>query len=258
MTFIAAFIFGAIVGSFLNVCILRLPRNESLVHPGSHCVACSKAVAWHDNIPCVSYFVLGGRCRHCHVKISAQYPAVEILTGLLFILFYVIFGFTPKGVVYLVLALALLVESVIDWRYQIIPDEITLPTIVLGLAVSAMWPEFHGESSRLWGFLQSVIGLLVGGGLLYGAGAITERILKKEAMGGGDVKLMAGLGALLGWQGVFWIIFIASFLGSIVGLYLRIKEGQERIPFGPYLAGAAFFYLFFGQALMAWYLGCLR
>ena len=149
--------------------------------------------------------------------------------------------------------LALLVEAFIDLRHQIIPDAITLPGIAVGLMASSLFPGLHGESVWWMGLLKSAVGILVGGGFFYVAGTLAEWILKKEALGGGDVKLLAMIGALLGWPGVVWTIFASSLIGSAVGLYLRIKNGDERIPFGPYLAAGAFFYLFFGQRIILWY-----
>ncbi len=255
---IAALILGCLVGSFLNVCILRLPKEESIVFPGSHCTKCNKPIAWYDNIPVVSYVMLGAKCRHCKTTISIQYPLIEILTGVLFVSFYHFFGATPKGVLYLYLALGLLVQSVIDYRYKIIPDSITLPAIVIGLMASALFPEIHGQAAHLSGFWASLRGVLVGGGFLYVVGSLGEWILKKEAMGGGDVKLLAAVGAVTGWHGVLWTIFVGSLAGAIVGIYLRIRQGEEMIPFGPFLALGAFLYLFIGPQAMDWYFGWLR
>ena len=249
MFYVLATVLGAITGSFLNVCIFRLPHDESVVFPGSHCQSCKKPIAALDNIPVLSFLILKGRCRHCAAKISLQYPLVEILSSCLFVLFYTYFGLTAKGILYLLFSLALLVETFIDLRHQIIPDVITLPGILIGLAASTMFPPLHGQGLWWQGLLKSLIGMLVGGGFLYLTGTIAGIILKKEALGGGDVKLLAMIGALLGWPGVAWTIFVSSALGSVVGIYLRIKNGEERIPFGPYIAAGAFFYLFFGQKI---------
>lgn len=245
---------GVCVGSFLNVCIVRLPEERSIVFPGSHCVTCKTPILWYDNIPVVSYLLLRGRCRKCRTGISWVYPFIEIVTGALFVLFYMTLGVTPAAFVYLGLSLALLVETVIDLRYQIIPDEITLPGIVSGLVVSALWPGLHGKELWWSGALSSGIGILAGGGFLYAAGTLAEKILKKEAMGGGDVKLLAFIGAVLGWQGVLWTVLVSSFTGAIAGSILRWTTGEERIPFGPYLALGAFLYIFFGQSSIRWYI----
>ncbi len=251
---LVVFAVGLITGSFLNVCIFRLPEGQSVVFPSSHCCFCQKAIGWYDNIPLVSYAVLKGRCRHCRAAISPQYFWIELFTGALFVLFYFYFGVTARGSVYLIFALALLVETAIDFRHQIIPDAITLPGIVLGLVASTLIPGLHGQTSPLWGFVWALAGLLVGGGILYLAGTLAEWILKKEAMGGGDVKLLAMIGTILGWPGVLWTIFVSSLLGSVVGLYVRLTKGQERIPYGPYLAAAAFSYLFIGKQAIQVYL----
>ena len=142
-----AFVFGAIVGSFLNVCILRLPKNESIVFPGSHCFSCGKDIAWYDNIPILSYFILGGKCRHCKKSFSIQYAAVEFLTAVLTAFYLWHFGWGPRAAIYWVLTLALLVQTFIDLKYQIIPDEITLPGIGLGLICSAFFPLIHNHSA---------------------------------------------------------------------------------------------------------------
>ena len=252
------FLLGAVVGSFLNVCVFRIPKNESIIFPVSHCQRCLYPVNWRDNIPIVSFALLKGRCRHCNAPISSQYLWVEILCGALFILFYAVFGASVHGGVYLMLSLALLTESLIDWKHQIIPDGITLPGIVIGLAVSGLFPELHGESVWFRGFLSGGLGVLFGGGVLYAVGTISERIMKKETMGGGDVKLLAMIGAVLGWQGVLGALFISSFFGSVVGIILRWRRGQEKIPFGPYLAIGTFLYLFFGQQMIDAYVGIFK
>ena len=254
----AIFVFGSMVGSFLNVCMLRLPKDESIVFPASHCTSCQKRIAWYDNVPVLSFLALGACCRHCRAKISWQYPIVEVLTGVLFIVFYRTFGPTPRGFVYLYLTLALFVQAVIDTRYRIIPDGITLPAIAVGLAASVLFPGLHDESSRWRGLFASLEGVLLGGGFLYLVGTLAEFLLKKEAMGGGDVKLLAAIGAVIGWRGVLWTIFVSSFVGSIIGLYGKWKHGQELIPYGPFLALGAFLYIFFGPQAMDWYFSYLR
>lgn len=254
MPSLIAFALGAMTGSFLNVCIFRLPEGESVVFPASHCRGCRKPIAWYDNVPMLSFLLLRGRCRQCGAGISWQYFWVELATALTFVLFYSFFGLTAIGAIYLALTLALFVETAIDFRHQIIPDAITLPGMVLGLALSFALPELHGESSRVWGLFWSLAGLLAGGGFLYAAGTLAEKILKKEAMGGGDVKLLAMIGAFLGWKAVLWTIFVSSFLGSIVGIVLRLSRGDERIPFGPYLGAAACLYLFIGDQAIEAYL----
>ncbi len=250
-----AFLFGTIIGSFLNVCIYRLPKEESIVFPASHCPGCSKPIAWHDNVPVLSFCILRGRCRNCKQKISFQYPLIELVTGLLFVLFYTTFGVTVTSVIFLVFSLALLVCTVIDWYHQIIPDAITLPGMLIGLAISTIYPALHGETIFWKGFLAAFLGLMAGGGFLYVSAIMAEYFLKKEAMGGGDIKLLGLIGTLLGWQGSVWTIFISSVLGSIMGLWMRLVQKKEYFPFGPAIALAAFLYVFIGQQAIDWYLG---
>lgn len=257
MPVLIAFVMGALIGSFLNVCILRMPRNESIVLPASHCFACHKVIAWYDNIPIASYFILRGRCRHCGAVFSMRYALVEALTGLLFALTFGYFGLKPVAFVYVFLIAALIVETFIDLDHQIIPDEITLPGIVIGLLLSVLIPGLHGQMFWGWNVFWSFIGVLVGGGVLYLMGTIAEWVLKKEAMGGGDVKLLAMIGSIIGWQGVVWTLFVSSVIGSVVGLYLRAKRGDQLIPYGPYLAAAAVSYIFVGPQCVRWYLGYL-
>jgi leader peptidase (prepilin peptidase)/N-methyltransferase len=252
--FLILFFLGAAVGSFLNVCLIRLPMRESIMFPASHCLSCRRPIAWFDNIPVLSFLALGGRCRNCGSRISRQYPLVEILTALAFVFCYGVFGMTAKGVLYLALVLALLAVSVIDSKDRIIPDAVTLPGIALGLGASLALPHLLGADSRLTGLMQSALGVLLGGGILWLIGTAAEWALKKEAMGGGDVKLLAMIGAFTGWQGVLWTVFFGSFAGMVVGLYLRACKGEERLPFGPCLAAAAVLYLFFGGTVWRGYL----
>ena len=258
MPSVIAFVFGSMIGSFLNVCILRMPKDESIVFPASHCPKCQRPIQWYDNIPIVSFLLLRARCRACKTPISWQYPVIEALTGILFVVFYHRFGVTATGVLYLYLSACLLAQTLIDWRHRIIPDQLTLPAIVVGLALSTVFPEIHGQTSHGAGFLRSFLGFLVGGGSLYLAGTIAEWILKKEAMGGGDVKLLAAIGAAIGWRGVLWTILLSSVAGSVVGIYTRVTKGEELIPYGPFLAFGAFTYLFVGPQAMEWYFNWLQ
>ena len=254
----AAFVIGSMVGSFLNVCILRMPKDESIVFPSSHCTSCNKPIAWYDNIPVLSFLLLGARCRRCKVKISWQYPIIEAVTGALFVVFLNKFGMTPKGFLYLYLTLGMLVQSLIDWRYRIIPDSITFPAMGVGLVASVVFPDIHDRASHWEGLFASLIGFLAGGGFLYIVGTVAEWALKKEAMGGGDVKLLAAIGAAIGWKGVLWTVFVSALLGSVAGIYEKLRRGEELIPYGPFLAAAAFLYLFVGPQVIEWYFGLLR
>lgn len=257
MDFVAAFIFGTIVGSFLNVCIIRLPLEESIAFPASHCRLCKAPIAWYDNIPLVSFLVLRGRCRACSQKISSQYFWVELVTGCLFILFYVRFGLTVTGIVYLIFSLSLLVGSLIDLKYRILPDEITCVGTGLALILSGCFPVLHHAASWNEGVVRSFIGLLFGGGFIYFSAKLVEIFVKKEAMGGGDIKLMALVGALLGVSGALWTIFVSSLTGSLIGMYYRLRKGEETLAYGPHLAFAAFLYVLVGPTVIRAYMSFL-
>ncbi len=259
---VVSFIFGSIVGSFLNVCIYRLPREESIVFPGSHCPHCQKAISWFDNIPFLSYILLKGRCRYCRQPISFRYFIVELLTALLFFTLFLKFGFTWGLLIYLVFISALIIATFTDFDHLIIPDVISYPALLLGLILSTAYPSMQRTLSQ-WsqistgpgeGFLASLTGAVSGGLFLYLIGAIGKKIFKKEAMGGGDVKLLAMIGAFLGWQLVTLTIFISALSGSIVGLIIKFKKGESYIPYGPYLALGAVISLLWGRELINWYL----
>lgn len=247
-----AFILGAVVGSFLNVCIYRIPAEKSIVSPPSSCPACGHPIRWYENIPMVSYLLLRGRCSSCQIRISPRYPAVEALTGGLFALTFFYFGFSTATMVYLIFVAALVVITFIDLDHQIIPDVISLPGILVGFAGSFFVPWLT------WS--DSIFGVLLGGGSLLAVAWGYEKLTGREGMGGGDIKLLAMFGAFLGWQAVFPVIFLASLVGTLVGVPLMlIQKGDTRlaIPFGPFLALAAIVYLFWGQMLIDWYLGLL-
>lgn len=254
MPLLAAFVFGTIAGSFFNVCIFRIPEGRSVVFPRSACRSCSRPIAWYDNVPCLSYLWLKGRCRACGARVSVQYPIIEAATGLLFVAHALRFGWTPYAAVTLVLSSVLLLQGVIDWKHRIIPDALTLPGIAAGLAASCALPQLQGETGTLAALGSSALGLLAGGGFLYAAGWLGERVFRKEAMGGGDVKLMALVGAWTGPVGVLWTVLVGSLAGSVYGLYRRWKNAEEHIPFGPFLGAGAFLYVFFGERVIAWYL----
>lgn len=247
------FLFGLLIGSFLNVCIYRLPRNLSVVRPSSMCPHCRAKIRWYDNVPLLSFLILGGRCRICRNKISLRYPMVELLGGLSLWVAFRVFGLSAYGLSAAVLFCAFVVVSFIDFEHQIIPDEITLPGIVLGLAFSAFFPAWHGTDLHLGGVMGSVIGLAVGGGILWIMGVFGEWVFKKESMGGGDVKLLAAIGAFIGWHGVLLTIFCASLLGACAGLVMKITRGSERLPFGPYLAVGAVLHILWGPEMLSWY-----
>lgn len=239
-------LFGLLVGSFSNVCIYRMPRQESVVFPASHCTACGSPVRPYDNIPVVSYLLLGGKCRSCGVKISPIYPAVESAIGLLITLAYLHFGLSVEFLVTAVVSTVLVIITVIDLQHRIIPDKITLPGIVFGFAAG-----FYLE-----GWLDSLIGFFVGGGLFY-----LIAVLSRGGMGGGDIKFIAAAGALVGWQKVLLIIFIGALSGSVVGIALMALKGGTRksmIPFGPFLALGTLLVLYFGDDLVRLYLSTMQ
>jgi len=247
-----AFIFGAVVGSFLNVCIYRIPAEKSIVSPPSSCPACGHQIRWFENVPILGYLMLRGRCSACRIKISPRYPAVEALTGLLFALTFYYFNFSAATIIYLIFVAALVVITFIDLDHQIIPDVISLPGILVGFAGSFFisWLPWY----------DSIFGILLGGGSLLAVAWIYEKLTGREGMGGGDIKLLAMFGAFLGWKAVFPVIFLASLAGTLVGVPLMlIQKGDTRlaIPFGPFLALAAIIYLFWGQMLIGWYLSLL-
>ena len=237
----AVFCFGLVVGSFANVCIHRLPRKESVVVPGSHCPACSAAVRPLDNIPVISYIVLGGKCRDCATRISPIYSVIETVTAVLLLAGFFKFGLSFDFMVYAAVAPALVIITAIDIEHQIIPDVITLPGIALGLAVG----------TYTIGYADSLLGFFVGGGLFY-----LLAVLSNGGMGGGDIKYISAAGALLGWQKVLLVIFIGALLGSVVGIFqiaVQKKTRKSLIPFGPFLATSTLITLFYGNSLIRLY-----
>jgi leader peptidase (prepilin peptidase)/N-methyltransferase len=254
LTLLFALLFGAIIGSFLNVVILRLPsENGSIVFPASHCPRCQHTLSWYENIPIISFLVLRGRCRHCREKISWQYPIVELCMAILTAAVVHRFGLSITTAGYFLFCAAILVIIWIDLQHQIIPDVISLPGIILGFLFSFVNPTLSWQNS--------LIGLLLGGGVLYAIALFYFLWKKQEGMGGGDIKLLAMIGAFLGWQSLPFVIFASSLLGSVIGILVMIKQGKggkTRIPFGPFLSVAALAYLFFSvqvHLLYQFYLG---
>jgi len=256
LTFIV-FAFGACLGSFLNVCIWRIPREESVVHPRSHCPKCNHLIAWYDNLPLISFLVLDARCRHCGTRISARYFVVELLTAVLFTFVWLKYGLSLLTPLYWLMVFGLILGSFVDCDHLIIPDRVSYGGWVAGLLFSPLVPALHDRLTAWAGFREALIGLAVGGGLLLAVSVIGRLIFRKDAMGLGDVKLLGGLGALLGWPAVLFIIVVASFLGSFIGIYLIIRRGRRwrtRIPFGPYLAASAVLWILGGKELALVYL----
>lgn len=246
-----AALLGLAVGSFLNVCIHRLPRGESLVHPSSRCPSCGRALRWHDNIPVVSWVWLGGKCGQCHASISVQYPIVELITAALVVGIVMV---TPPGPLLasrLVLACALVVLFAIDLEHQILPNVITLPGIAIGWLFSLFGPP---------GWQASLAGMLLGAGLLYGTAAAYYMVRREEGLGMGDVKMLAMIGAFLGWKAVLLTLVLASFAGALIGIFLMsTSRGGMRyaLPFGTFLAMGALVAMLAGDWIIAWYLGFL-
>ncbi len=240
---------GLAVGSFLNVCIYRLPLRRSLVSPPSRCTACGYELRWYDNIPVVSYTLLGGRCRKCRARISLRYPIVELLTMGLFVVHYMVFDWTLLLAVRLLFACALVVLFAIDLEHQILPDVITLPGIVVGLLCALVLPP---------GIVSALIGAIAGGGVLFLIAELWSRLRNVEAMGFGDVKMLAMVGAFLGIEQVVLTFVLSSFLGGIGGAALIVSgrgSMASKVPFGTFIAVAALIASLWGAQIVAWYVG---
>ena len=315
------FILGSIVGSFLNVCIVRMPQDKSVVFPVSHCPHCKKPIAWYDNIPLLSWLILLGHCRYCKSRIGIRYWLVEILTATVFIIFYGYFGLKPILPAYLVMISCFIVATFVDLEHRIIPDQISIGGMWAGIILSAFIPQIHRstENLMLGGFISgllvivclflswiypffckhlmaeeepyddkpfkimvlislvfiflvnshkiiwphaifphvnslaaALVGFIIGGGSIYAMGLLGDIVLRKESMGGGDVKLMAMMGAFLGWKIALLAFFIAPFFGAIVGVVEKIRTKDSTIAYGPFLVFGALVSLFWGQAIFEW------
>ena len=243
----ALVLLGLAVGSFLNVCVHRIPLRQSLSYPPSRCPLCGSGLRWFDNIPVVSYLALGGRCRTCRARISFRYPAVELATMAIFVVHGLVFGWTALLVVRLVFACALIVLFAIDLEHHLLPDVITLPGIALGLIASAVLPP---------GFVDALIGAVAGGGVLWLVGEAYFRYSGEEGMGGGDVKMLAMIGAFLGWKLALLTLVLSSFAGSFVGLLvIAAKRGglKYALPYGTFLALGALAASLIGESILNWY-----
>ena len=246
---IFVFAMGAAIGSFLNVCIYRLPQDLSIAAPRSFCPACRTPIRAYDNIPIFSFLLLGGKCRKCRVPISWRYPLVEALTGGLALALFLKMALTFYFFCYFCFAAALVVITFIDLDHRLIPDAISLPGILIGFLLS-----FLAVTPGVW---NSLLGIVIGGGSLYLVAVVYEFVTKREGMGGGDVKLLAMIGAWLGWKAVLFTLFFSSLTGSLVGgalMVARKEDGKLAIPFGPFLTFSAMAYVFFGEKLVRWYL----
>jgi leader peptidase (prepilin peptidase)/N-methyltransferase len=246
--YVFATLFGLNIGSFLNVCIHRLPLKESVVSPGSHCPHCGYALTWRDNLPLLSYAMLGGRCRSCRAPISIRYPFVEAITAAIFIWHVYVFGATPLLAVRIAFACALIVLFAIDLEHQILPDRITLPGIVIGFVCSLFLPP---------GPLWSLAGILAGGGILWAIAEGWYRLRKVEAMGFGDVKMLAMIGAFLGLRLVLVTFVLSTLIGGVIaGVLVATRRANmaTAVPFGTMLAVAALLASLYGESMLAWYL----
>ena len=243
--------FGLCIGSFLNVCIYRLPRGESVVSPGSRCGACGTPIRWFDNLPVLSYLMLGGKCRACGASYSARYLVVELITAAIFGLLAAVFPFEPVLAARLVFAAMLVALFFIDLEHQLLPDAITLPGVAVGLAASA----FGGP-----GLISSLIGAALGAGILLAIRWGWKRATGVDGMGLGDVKMLAMTGAFLGWEQVWLVLFLASLSGAVVGVSIAATgrgSMKTRLPFGTFLAVAALLASMWGEPVIAWYVGLI-
>jgi leader peptidase (prepilin peptidase)/N-methyltransferase len=262
---LCVFAWGTCIGSFLNVCIHRIPLERSVIRPRSSCPGCGFAIPWYLNIPIVSYLFLRGRCHSCGMRISPRYVLVEALTGILFLLAWL--KFTPSGATVLGLApvenvwlvpvcwlvvAGLILGTFVDFEHLIIPDRVTLGGIVAGLLISLAVPELHNESHPMRGLMHAAFGSWLGWCLLWGVAELGERLFKKEAMGFGDVKLLGAVGAFFGWQAVLFNVLLSSLAGSLVGIALVLfgkRSMQSKSPYGPYIALAALVWMYWGPSL---------
>lgn len=247
----ALFLLGLCIGSFLNVCIHRMPRGESVNFPGSHCPSCGKAIRWHDNIPVVSYLLLGGKCRACRAPFSSRYMWVEILTGVIFAAHGLFFDPGVLLAVRLVFAAILIALFFIDLEHQLLPDALTFPGIAVGLIASLFVQP---------GWQASGLGAALGAGILLLIRWVWKRATGVDGMGLGDVKMLAMIGAVLGWQAVWLVLFFASLAGAITGVAIASAgrgSMKSKLPFGTFLAVAALFASLWGDRLIAWYVGLI-
>ena len=266
---VLVFLFGLVIGSFLNVCILRIPRRESVVLPASHCPACDAAIKPYDNIPVLSWLLLGGRCRKCKARISLLYPVVELLTGLLFLACYFAFGLSVQALKWAVFAALIVILTVTDFRERILPDKINFTGLGLGLLLSLFTSPVDGTASwlsnRLFAFpppepVVSLVDALIGAGgaagLLWLIAEGYYRARGREGMGLGDVKMMAMAGAFFGLQGALLTVLLGSLIGSFIGVAVvgLLRKGRDfELPFGTFLGAGAMLVVFWGSQTLAWY-----
>lgn len=244
-------IYGLIIGSFLNVCIYRIPREESIAFPSSHCPNCGTSLKWYDNIPLFSYLSLGGKCRYCKEPISKQYPIVEALNAVLYIIMFVRFGFTIDFIFYSLVSSVLIVITFIDLKEMIIPDILVIILLILSVLYKVI-NYYMGVSPNI---LSSIVGLFLAGGLF-----LAIVLLSGGGMGGGDVTLIAALGFILGVKYILLSIFLSFLFGAIISIFLlaaKIKTRKDPIPFGPFIILAFFITVLWGQVIIDFYIGLM-
>lgn len=243
------FIYGLLIGSFLNVLIYRMPRDESIAFPGSHCPVCDHKLSWYDNIPLFSYLSLKGKCRYCNTRISFQYPLIEFLNAIIYILLYIRFSFTPLFIFYALVSSVLIAIAIIDLKELIIPDSLVISILVFSLIYKATNYFFYNEPPLI---LDSLLGLLLAGGLF-----LAIVLLSGGGMGGGDVTLIGALGFVLGVKNILLVIFLSFLYGSIISIFLlatKLKTRKDPIPFGPFIILGFFTTIFVGDMLINWYI----
>ncbi|HHY82518.1 MAG TPA: prepilin peptidase [Clostridiales bacterium] len=246
---IMIFLIGLLMGSFFNVCIYRIPREESIVFPPSHCTSCGTQLKWQDLVPVFSWIFLGRRCRYCNEQISFRYPLIELLTGIIYLLLFLKFGISGTFLTYLTLCSILIITTAIDLEHQIIPNGLVLTGFAAGVILTLT------GLSTTW--KDALLGLLVGGGVFLIVALISELILKKEGMGGGDIKLMGMIGLLIGWKLTALSILLSIYAGGLIGgllLLFRVKKHGDTIPYGPFIAAGTFISIFYGYDLINWYI----
>lgn len=257
------FVVGLCLGSFLNVCICRIPQEKSIAWPPSACPNCNNRIKWYDNIPVLSWFLLNAKCRHCKLPISVGYPIIELLTALFFLTLWLIYPISAFGwlaPVYMLAVFGLLLGTFIDLEHMILPDRVTIGGMILFPIISIFFPELHGVDGWMNGLKASLIGLAAGFGLFWVIRELGTAAFKKEAMGFGDVKLMGMLGALLGWQAIIYITFFSALVGAVAGISLialQRKGIKSEIPYGPYISLAAFSWMLGGYRLWHAYLALM-
>lgn len=246
---VIVFLIGLLLGSFFNVCIYRIPREQSIIFPPSYCPFCCKRLTWRDLIPVFSWIFLRGKCRYCKQRISYRYPLIELTTGLIFLLLYIEFGISGTFLTYSILCSILIIATVIDIEHQIIPNGLVLTGTVAGIALTLAGLSVHWK--------DALIGILAGGGTFLLVAFLSQLILKKEGMGGGDIKLMAMIGLMIGWKLTVLTILVSVYAGGLVGgllLLCGIKKRGDAIPYGPFIAAGTIVSVIFGDELILWYL----